>query len=137
MQPPGAPSVLFLSAFRDESEMYGEYLRVVGFCVRIVTDAQAALNAAQRDPPDLIVVRVRYSTATADGIAVIARLKASASMRHVPAIVLTTFGAATERAAAAQAGCDSVLLLPTFPEELAAEIRRLLNEQQTLRPTSA
>jgi len=42
MQPPGAPSVLFLSGFRDESEMYEEYLRLVGLRVRVVTDEQAA-----------------------------------------------------------------------------------------------
>ena len=136
MQPPGAPSVLFLSGFRDESEMYEEYLRLVGLRVRVVTDEQAALDAALREPPDLIVVRVRYSTLAADGIGVISRLKASALTRHAPAIVLTTSGAAAEQAAAVRAGCDSVLLLPTFPEDLAAEIQRLLDERQTLRAPS-
>ena len=65
VQPPGSPSVLLLDPFRDEADMYEEYLRTAGFRVRVVMDA-SALDVAGRNPPDVAVVRVRDSTADPD-----------------------------------------------------------------------
>ena len=128
VQPPGAPSVLLLDPFREEAEMYEEYLRTVGFRVRVVMDAPAALDVALREPPDVAVVRVRDSTADPDRTGIAARLKAAAITRHVRVILLTTSEADAERSPTMHVGCDTVLLLPTLPDDLVAEMRRLLNE---------
>jgi two-component system, cell cycle response regulator DivK len=61
-----------------------------------------------------------------DGIALVAALRADLRTREIPIIVLTACAWPTQRLRAHQAGCDVFLPKPCLPEELLAEVRRLL-----------
>ena len=115
-----------IDPYPDEGSMYAEYLETLGFQVDVCRDAVEGLCTAAQQPPDVVVTRLRQSDPTLDGFDIVKRLKRSASTHHVPIVMITTSMFPQDRQAAADLRCDSYLLLPVPPPELAAELRRLL-----------
>lgn len=134
MAPPSAPCVFVLNAFADEGEMYAEYLRAHGFTVQVYRDPSEVLREASRRPPDLIVTRLRQAHADLTGIDVVRRLKQASRTRHVRTVMITTSILPSDETAASEADCDLYLLLPLLPDQLVAEIRRLLAPEQPRQP---
>lgn len=129
-------SVLLIDAFPDEGEMYAEYLATCGCATEVCCDAHVAIEHATRNAPDIVVTRLRQS-GPLTGIDIVARLKAHDATRHVPVVMITTSMSAADRDAALQAGCDGYMLLPTLPDDLFAELRRVLATRalDQMRPT--
>jgi CheY-like chemotaxis protein len=117
-------SVLLVSAFADESEMYAEYLRYEGFDVYRCADPTTAMTMLQQRPVDIVIARLRRVGAVG-GLAFTRRVKADHETAHVPVIVLTTHMQPSVRADAEAAGCDAFFLLPCSPDLIACEVRRL------------
>lgn len=120
------PSVVLLNPFEDERHMYAEYLSATGFDVQPYEHAEDTIGAVAAAPPDAIVMRLRPSQSGLSGIDLLRRVKHSVWTRHVPVVIMTTSPLRVDRAVAADALCDSYLLLPVIPDQLAREIRRLL-----------
>jgi CheY-like chemotaxis protein len=113
-------TVLFVDPFDDEREMFSDYLEAVGF--RVV--AAGNTDAAPDCTPDAIVSRA--GSRAAESLAFVRRMRRSHLTRHTPSILLTT-DSYSDHSVAKQAGYDLVLLLPVFPEDLAAAISRLVD----------
>ena len=113
-------TVLLVDPFVDEREMFSAYLEAVGFRVIAAATTQIPLDWT----PDVIVNRAGRGIAAS--LALVRRMRQSHLTRHTPIILLTTNGY-SDRAIATQAGCDLVVLLPVFPEDLAAAISRLVD----------
>lgn len=134
--PSTATSVLLIDAFGDEGEMYAEYLCACGFTTRICRDPQEAIDQATEAAPDVVVTRFRQQGALT-GIDVARHLKAHEATRNVPIVMITASMDPAHRDAAFQAGCDGYLLLPTLPDALATELRRVLSLRRVTRPRPA
>jgi CheY-like chemotaxis protein len=126
--------VLVIDPFVDEGDMFAEHLRQNGFDVEVCTDATDGLRAAAQQPPDAVVTRIRQSDPTLDGIDITRRLKRSTMTFDVPIVVITTSVLPGDRQAATDARCDGYLELPVSPDELAAELQRILDRQESDRP---
>ena len=63
------------------------YLRREGFEVETAHDGQAALNAVEHDPPDLVVLDVMMPTM--DGHAFIREIKCRPELQDIPILILT------------------------------------------------
>lgn len=124
--------VLFVDPFRDESEMYEAFLRPEGFDVELYADAALARQAALDRPPDVVLARLRQSDPHFDGLDLTRALKGHPITRHVPTVLITTSIAGRDREAASDAGCDSYILLPCDPHEVAAELRRVVARARLL-----
>jgi two-component system response regulator MprA len=97
-------------------------LRFEGYEVVAVGDGTAALNAAESDAPDLIILDVLMPRL--DGIQTVRRLRAREDM--VPVLLLTARDAMGDRVLGLDAGADDYLVKPFGLEELLARVRALL-----------
>jgi len=96
-------------------------LAAEGLEVVAAADGGRALAAAERDPPDLVVLDV--SMPGMDGLAVCRRLRAAGVA--APVLMLTARDAVEDRVAGLDAGADDYLVKPFAPAELLARIRAL------------
>jgi signal transduction histidine kinase len=102
-----------------------QMLRRAGFEVRSVDSGLAALDAAQEEAPDIIVLDVRLPDV--DGYEVCRRLKAHAGTRGIPVLLTSAcFTTAERRVEGLDAGADGYLVQPFDARELIATVRALL-----------
>jgi CheY-like chemotaxis protein len=109
-----------LAALAIEDELLGE-----GYAVEVAADGQAALEAAQRRMPDLLLTDLRMPRL--DGVGLIRALRGMAPA--LPVVVMTGYVPADGAAAFRQAGEGPVALFskPVDMDALIAELRRLLS----------
>ena len=96
-------------------------LRAEGFDVTLAADGSAALVAAERAAPDVIVLDVAMPAL--DGLAVCRRLRGKGL--PTPILMLTARDAVPDRVAGLEAGADDYLVKPFAVQELIARIRAL------------
>jgi two-component system, OmpR family, response regulator MprA len=96
-------------------------LSAEGFEVTVAGDGGAALAAAERFAPDVIVLDVAMPTL--DGLAVCRRLRGKGL--PTPILMLTARDAVADRVAGLEAGADDYLVKPFATAELVARIRAL------------
>jgi two-component system, cell cycle response regulator DivK len=116
--------VLVVDDFADNREMYSEYLSFSGFEVIEAKNGKEAIDAAQARMPDIIIMDL--SLPVMDGWEATRRLKADEKTRKIPVVALTGHALAGHSKGARDAGCDSFLAKPCLPDQLVAEIRRML-----------
>jgi two-component system, OmpR family, response regulator MprA len=102
-------------------------LSAEGFAVTVAGDGGAALAAAERVAPDVIVLDVAMPTL--DGLAVCRRLRDKGL--PTPILMLTARDAVQDRVAGLQAGADDYLVKPFAIEELVARLRALTRRGQS------
>ncbi|HSC26195.1 MAG TPA: response regulator [Vicinamibacterales bacterium] len=118
------PLVLVVDDYQDAREMYAAYLQFSGFRVAEATDGCEAIDRTLELMPDLILMDLALPRM--DGWEATRRLKLDQRTRHIPIVVLTGYALAGHVAGARQAGCDSFVTKPCLPDELVAEIQRML-----------
>ena len=94
--------------------------------VRVV-DGEAALAAAERDRPDVIVLDVMMPLV--DGFAVLGRLKANPDLRTIPVIMLTARGEERDVLSGLQAGAADYIVKPFSLKELLARVEVALRRR--------
>jgi two-component system response regulator MprA len=105
-------------------------LRAEGFDVTLAHDGGAALVAAERSAPDVIVLDVAMPAL--DGLAVCRRLRGKGL--PTPILMLTARDAVPDRVAGLEAGADDYLVKPFAVQELIARIRALTRRRADPRP---
>ena len=101
--------------------MLDRTLAAEGYEVTVAGDGGAALAAAERSAPDVIVLDVAMPVL--DGIAVCRRLRAKGV--STPILMLTARDAVPDRVAGLEAGADDYLVKPFAVAELIARLRAL------------
>lgn len=118
------PLVLIVDDSPDNREGYAEYLRFHGFRIQEAGTGEEALAKARRAHPDVVLLDLRLPDL--DGIEVTRRLRAS-WRRQTPIIALSACVFGSDVASALAGGCTAFLGKPCLPNEVLAEIRRLLD----------
>jgi len=124
------PIVLVVDDFADNREMYSEYLAFSGYDVIEARNGVEAIEAARQRLPDIIIMDL--SLPVMDGWEATRRLKADERTRAIPVVALTGHALAGHFKGAQEAGCDSFLYKPCLPDQLVAEIRRMLQAGNAL-----
>jgi two-component system KDP operon response regulator KdpE len=106
-------------------------LRSNGYTVMSAMTGRAALEAVDRDRPDLIVLDLGLPDL--DGIEVCRKIRESST---APIIVLSARGAEGDKVAALDAGADDYVTKPFGAEELLARIRAALRRTDTRSATA-
>jgi two-component system, cell cycle response regulator DivK len=111
-------------------EMYAEWLEFSGFRVAQAATVDEAIEKTLQLHPHVIATDIGLHDNSGDGCDLCQRLKADDRTQAIPVIAVTawTMGGHIERAR--EAGCDSVLTKPCLPEDLLAEIQRLLHQSK-------
>ena len=95
-----------------------------GYAVTVAADGHAALQRAQTDAPDLVILDVMLPGI--DGVEVCRRIRAD---DDVPVLMLTARDATADRVVGLDSGADDYLVKPFAYEELLARVRALLRRK--------
>ena len=118
---PRSSTVLLITPFEDEREMYELSLRLAGFDVVVRGTTRGAVRLAAERAAAAVVLRIRQDGGP-NGIEFTRLLKTTPRTRHIPAVVISTSIEPEVRSAAFAAGCDQFILLPSPPDVLADEV---------------
>jgi len=108
----------------DDNRDMREYLaRLLGeeWDVEAVADGLAALEAARRDPPALVLADVMMPGL--DGFELVCELRADARTRHIAIVMLSARAGEEARVDGLDAGADDYLIKPFSARELRARVR--------------
>jgi two-component system, OmpR family, alkaline phosphatase synthesis response regulator PhoP len=107
-------------------ETVRRYLEQAGFEVIPARDGAAAVEAFEREAPDLIVLD--WMLPKLDGLAVAARIRKTS---RAPIIMLTARVTEQDRLAGFDAGVDDYVVKPFSARELEARVRAVLRRSST------
>jgi len=116
------PRILLVEDNEMNRDMLSRRLMRRGFEVTCAVDGQEGVDAAQSNPPDLILMDM--SLPVIDGWTATRALKSSDTTRSIPIIALTAHAMSGDREKALEAGCDDYdtkpIELPRLLEKIAA-----------------
>ncbi len=115
------PRVLLVDDDEALCELLSEYLESEGFSVHSVHDGAQALEVAQQETWDAIILDVMLPGM--NGFDVLKRLK---PLIDVPVLMLTARGDDTDTVVGLELGADDYVAKPTSPRVLVARLRALL-----------
>lgn len=121
---PTAPLILIVDDNLDAREMYGMYLQHEGFRWAEAVNGQDAITQTQLERPALILMDATMPRM--DGWEAVRILKQDASTKDIPLLMLTAHAFQEHRDRAVELGADGFLAKPVLPDQLAAEVRRVL-----------
>ena len=102
-----------------------EYIfQAAGFDTVQAESGFMALEALQRSPCDLAVVDINMPLM--DGLTLVRQIRAEATMRELPIIIVTTEEDGGDQARAFEAGANAYVVKPTEPADLVDQARLLL-----------
>jgi diguanylate cyclase (GGDEF)-like protein len=105
-----------------------------GYTVFATEDGQSAVEVAQREVPDLVVLDVMMPRL--DGYEACRRLRANHRTRHIPVIMLTAKATEDDRVVGLEGGANDYVLKPYQPRELVQRIKNHLHWSRTQRSVS-
>ena len=126
--------ILIAEDERDIRDLVSFSLKFGGFEVVQASNGQEAVERAQVEMPDLILMDVRMPKMT--GYEACKTLKAMPAMRHIPVVFLSAKGQESEIQQGVEAGAEEYILKPFAPDELTKQVRAVL-ERVAQRQTKA
>lgn len=126
----GLPVVLVVEDHNDVARVIGQALSK-DYAVHYATDGQQGLAKAGELLPDLIITDVKMPIV--DGIEFCRRLRQTASLCHIPVIVLSARTSEYDRIRGIEAGADAYMVKPFSRNELRVWASRLLESRRVMR----
>ncbi len=116
--------ILIAEDERDIRDLIIFTLRFSGYEVVAASNGEEAIQLAQQEMPDLILLDVRMPRKT--GYEACAAIKADEKTKNIPIIFLSARGQDSEIQAGLQAGAVEYLLKPFVLDQLTARIQAVL-----------
>ena len=126
--------ILIADDDRDIAGFVELNLSLEGFAVQVVHDGQAALDAVQADPPDLVLLDVMMPVL--DGVEVLRRLRADPATATLPVVLLTAKSLSADKVVGLTAGADDYIVKPFDTLELLARVQTTLRRTAEARSVS-
>ena len=120
--------VLVVDDERKIRELVGSYLAREGYSVLFAETGEAALDAALREHPDLIVLDLKLPDLAGEDVA-----RAVRNVSPMPIIMLTAKSAETDRITGLGIGADDYLVKPFSVRELGARVAAVLRRTRPIR----
>ncbi|HZD89189.1 MAG TPA: ATP-binding protein, partial [Pseudolabrys sp.] len=126
-----AETVLLADDNADMRNYLERLLRSAGFEVDAHADGAAALEAARRNPPGLVLSDVMMPTL--DGFGLLTALRDEPALSEIPVLLLSARAGEEERIAGLKSGADDYLTKPFSARELLARVQVNLQLARTRR----
>jgi DNA-binding response OmpR family regulator len=123
------PKILVVDDEPSISEVVTIYLQRAGYQVTVARDGQAALEAIERQPPDLVVLDLMLPKV--DGLEITRRLRAQGD---TPIIMLTARREESDRITGLETGADDYVVKPFSPQELVSRVKAVLRRTRGSAP---
>ncbi|MEE8534948.1 MAG: response regulator [Kiloniellales bacterium] len=104
-------------------------IKQAGYEVRVARDGEAALQAIEEQPPDLVLLDVMMPKR--DGFDVCETIRANPAWKDIPIIMLTAKGRDVEREKGLALGADAYITKPISTREAMERIKQFLSEDET------
>ena len=104
-------------------------IKQAGYEVRVARDGEAALQAIEEQPPDLVLLDVMMPKR--DGFDVCETIRANPAWKDIPIIMLTAKGRDVEREKGLALGADAYITKPFSTREAMERIKQFLSEDET------
>lgn len=124
-------TILIVDDTPNNLQVLFSYLETAGFKVLLAEDGESALQIAQSQAPDLILLDVLMPEI--DGFETCSRLKAQASTKDIPVIFLTALSETVNKIQGFKLGGVDYITKPTEQEEVLARIQTHLHLQKMRR----
>lgn len=118
---PAPASILVVDDTIENLRLLSTMLGDHGYEARPVTSGRAALDAARRAPPDLVLLDINMPGM--DGYETCAQLKVTEGLQDIPVIFLTALGDVSDKVRAFAAGGADYVTKPFQIEEVLARVR--------------
>jgi len=125
------PNILIVDDTPVNLQLLAEILKAYGYRVRVARSGALALQAAQHEQPDLILLDILMPGM--DGYEVCTRLKADGRLRDTPVLFISALTEPLDKVRAFGAGGVDYLTKPFHGEEVAARVRTHLELRQQRR----
>ena len=122
------PVVLIVDDEPDVVTMWQRSLLMEGFDVLCAYDGISAVDMAEVDKPDLVLLDIMMPMMS--GYDVCRQIKANPITEHIPVLCVTSAQSAEVRENAKAAGAQGLLIKPFATRELVAQINRFLLSAQ-------
>jgi two-component system cell cycle response regulator DivK len=116
--------ILVVEDQEDNRQILRDLLGSVGFEMLEAGDGEQGVAMAQSQRPDLILMDIQLPGL--DGYEATRRIKADATLKAIPIIVVTSYALSGDEDKARAAGCDDYVTKPYSPRQLLAKIREHL-----------
>jgi CheY-like chemotaxis protein/MinD-like ATPase involved in chromosome partitioning or flagellar assembly len=113
----------------DTLHMVGKMLERHGFQIAAANNGEKAIQLAQAEKPDLIILDVMMPGM--DGYEVTRQLRSVESTAFIPIILFTAKAQVDDKLEGFEAGADDYLTKPTHPAELIARVKSILTRPKT------
>ena len=117
-------TILLVEDFDDTRLMMKLWLQKKGYRVIEAENGDQAVELAQREQPDLIIMDMMMPGL--GGLDATRQIREYQSLRQTPIVAVSAYGADEYRARALDAGCNEYVPTPFEPEKLSQLIERLL-----------
>jgi len=121
-------SVLVVDDEPTIAEVVARYLERAGYRTRVAADGVAAIEAAAKQRPDLVVLDLMLPRI--DGLEVMRRLREQ-DRERIAVILLTAKGEEADRVIGLRLGADDYVVKPFSPAELVARVDAVLRRIDT------
>ena len=120
----GQRTILVVDDFDDTRLLLRTWLERRGFRVVEAENGIQAINQAENESPDLIIMDMQMPQL--DGLSATRRIRNLESMSSVPIVAVSAYGADQFREQALAAGCNEYVSTPFEPATLEGIIRDLV-----------
>ena len=117
-------TVLVVDDFDDTRLLLRTWFERRGFRVIEAENGVQAINRAETETPDLIIMDVQMPQL--DGLTATRQIRSVKSLGTVPIVAVSAYGAEQFRALALAAGCNEYVSTPFEPDTLEGIVRALL-----------
>jgi CheY-like chemotaxis protein len=123
------PTILLVEDFDDTRLMMKMWLVRNGYRVIEAETGEEAIDVAQRELPDLIIMDVMMPGM--NGLDATQRIREYQALRGTPIVAVSAYGANEYRSLAIEAGCDEYVSTPFDPDALAELIKNLIAKSES------
>ena len=121
-------TVLVVDDFDDARLLLRTWFERRGFRVVEAENGLEAINQAETESPDLIIMDMQMPQL--DGLSATRRIRNLKSLNSVPIVAVSAYGADQFREQALAAGCDEYVSTPFEPATLEGIIRALVRPKE-------
>lgn len=109
---------------RDIRDLIAFTLRFAGYEIAAAANGEEAVELAEKENPDLILLDVRMPRMT--GYDACRAIKSNPALVDTPVVFLSAKGQESEIETGMEVGAEEYLLKPFAPDELTARVREIL-----------
>jgi two-component system, cell cycle response regulator DivK len=119
------PTIMIVEDYDDTRMLLKQGLEILGYSVLEASNGQEAVDIADREHPDLILMDLDLPIL--DGIAATQRIRQQEHMESVPIVAVTAYPLSYSRVKAFAKGCNEYMPKPIDMSELARVVNRYLS----------